>query len=511
MEKKTILIVDDSTENLTILYKILRDDYKVIGAGSGAEALRLAAVNKPDLILLDVMMPEMNGFEVCSTLKAEDLLKEIPVIFITALVEEADEARGFEVGAIDYITKPFKPSILKHRVSTHLELKSQKDLLQKSDERHRAILQTAMDGIWSADIQGRFLEVNDTYCQMSGYSSAELLTMNISDIEAQESADETSAHIARVIEQGEGRFESVQRRKDGTTFDVEASVQYRPVNGGQFVVFIHDITKRKQAEKDRQLLEQQFQQAQKLESLGVLAGGIAHDFNNILTVIISSCALAQMRPQMVGDLLPEIEKAAQRAAVLCGQMLAYAGKSMMNMKKVKIAALVDDTVRMLKSTLNQNVEIRAYLAENLPAIKGDASQLGQVVMNLFINASEAIGVMPGTIHVSLVKCEIKPNQDIKDHLGTAIPAGWYACLEVTDNGCGMDEETRNRLFEPFFTTKFTGRGLGMAATLGIIQAHNGALHCSSQPGHGTTFKVYLPIQEHESCEPVVTKHCQVTF
>lgn len=167
-EKKTILIVD-LPENLTVLYKILRDDYKVVGASSGAEALRLMAANKPDLILLDVMMPEMSGFEVCSTIKGQDSLKEIPVIFITALVEEADEARGFEGGAVDYITKPFKPSILKHRISTHLELKLQKDLLRKSDERHRIILQTAMDGIWSADIQGRILEVNETYCRMSGY------------------------------------------------------------------------------------------------------------------------------------------------------------------------------------------------------------------------------------------------------------------------------------------------------------------------------------------------------
>ncbi|HIJ87873.1 MAG TPA: response regulator [Desulfuromonadales bacterium] len=493
MEKKTILIVDDSPENLTVLYKILRDDYKVVGAGSGTEALRLVAASKPDMILLDVMMPDMNGFEVCSIIKGQAALKEIPIIFITALLEEADEARGFKAGAVDYITKPFKPSILKHRISTHLEVKLQKDLLRESDEHHRAILHTAMDGIWLTDIQGRFLEVNETYCRMSGYRSAELLSMGISDVESKESAHETALHIARIIEQGEGRFESVHHRKDGTPFDVEVSAQYRPVNGGQFVVFIHDVTRRKQDEKERQLLEQQYHQAQKLESLGVLAGGIAHDFNNILTVIINTCYVVQTQPQRAADLLPKIDEAAQRAADLCRQMLDYAGKSMMNMQLNNMAELVDGVVRMLRATINENVEIVSNLSEDLPAIEGAASQLNHVVMNLITNASEAIGDASGTIQVSLGRCEISAEQAIQDHLGNVIPVGWYACLEVADNGCGMDEDTRKRLFEPFFSTKFTGRGLGMSATLGIIKAHHGALQCSSQPGLGTSFKVYLPL------------------
>ena len=629
VEKKTILIVDDSPENLTVLYKILRDDYKVIGAGSGAEALRLVAANKPNLILLDIMMPEMSGFEVCAILKEDASLKEIPVIFITALVDETDEVRGFEVGAVDYITKPFRPSILKHRVSTHLELKSQKDLLRESDERHRSILQTAMDGIWLTDIQGNLLEVNETYCRMSGYIPEELLLMNISDLEAKEYEIETAAHIARIIDQGEGRFESLHRRKDGALFDVAVSAQYRPFNGGQFVVFLHDITERKkakklllsreryqrtlldnfpfavwlkdtesrflavnqvfattfevqdvyelvgksdfdiaphdlaekyraddqavmktlqknvveeeiidqgvrkwfetykapvvdkddvllgtvgftidttvrkQAEKDRQLLEQQFQQAQKLESLGVLAGGIAHDFNNILTIISGYCELIKMDPNDVLDQICQIQKAAGRAAELCRQMLAYAGKAHITHVKVNMPSLVGEMVAMLKTTIQKNVGLVSNLSGDIPVFDGDASQISQVVMNLIINASEAIGDNPGKIHVSLFKSEIKAEQGTIDHGGKLIPSGWYACLEVTDNGCGMSEETKIRLFEPFFTTKFTGRGLGMSATLGIIKAHNGALQCSSQLNHGTTFKVYLPIQANETCEPVL--------
>jgi PAS domain S-box-containing protein len=355
-----------------------------------------------------------------------------------------------------------------------------------------------MDGIWLTDIQGRFLEVNETYCRMSGYSSAELLSMSISDLEAKESAPETATHISLIMEQGEGRFESVHRRKDGTTFHVEVSIQYRPLNSGLLVVFIHDISKRIQAEKDRLLLEQQYQQTQKLESLGVMAGGIAHDFNNILTVIISSCSLAQLRPNMAGELLLEIDKAAQRAAELCRQMLNYAGKTIMTMKRLKIRELVEDMISMLKATVSHNVTILFDCSDALPPVSGDAGQLRQVVMNLIINASEAIVEEQGNIHVKLVLTNVIKGISDKDYNGTAIPAGQYVCLEVTDNGCGMDEETRNRIFEPFFTTKFTGRGLGMSATLGIIQAHIGALQFFSQPGQGTTFMVYLPVPvKHE--------------
>jgi len=255
-----------------------------------------------------------------------------------------------------------------------------------------------------------------------------------------------------------------------------------------------DIVITKKGEEEKLVLQQQFQQAQKLESLGVLAGGIAHDFNNILTVIISSCSLAQLRPNMVPQLLPEIEKAAQRAAELCRQMLTYAGKSIMTMKQVKLAALVEDMIRMLKATINRNVVITSDFAADLPAICGDASQLRQIVMNLIINASEAIAEEHGEIRIKLAAATVVGGQSEQDHLGMIIPAGQYVCLEVTDSGCGMDDETRQRIFEPFYTTKFTGRGLGMSAVLGIIAAHKGALQLYSQPGQGTTFKVYLPVQ-----------------
>jgi signal transduction histidine kinase/CheY-like chemotaxis protein len=253
-----------------------------------------------------------------------------------------------------------------------------------------------------------------------------------------------------------------------------------------------------QIEDEKQALEKQYQQTQKLESLGVLAGGIAHDFNNILAIIIGNCNLVRMEYTTAEVHVPVIEKAAERAAELCRQMLAYAGKASVSLYNVNLTALVEETVKMLKSALNQNVVIKTSCSAEIPTIKSDNSQLRQVVMNLIINASEAIGDDHGVIHVTLTKSEINAGHMNKDHLGADITPGGYVCLEVSDTGCGMDAATKLRVFEPFFTTKFTGRGLGMSAVLGIVTAHKGALQLDSQPGQGTTFKIYLPIHEEES-------------
>ena len=181
-------------------------------------------------------------------------------------------------------------------------------------------------------------------------------------------------------------------------------------------------------------------------------------------------------------------------------MLAYAGKASLAQTQVVLWALVDDVVSMLNVTISRNVVINTQFSSDIPAITGDASQLRQVVMNLIINATEAIGEAQGVINVTVSKIAIKTGQSAKDHLGKTIPVGWYACLEVSDSGCGMDEETKRRIFEPFYSTKFTGRGLGMSAVLGIIAAHKGALQLDSKPRQGTTFKVYLPVQCSEAIE-----------
>jgi CHASE3 domain sensor protein/CheY-like chemotaxis protein len=251
--------------------------------------------------------------------------------------------------------------------------------------------------------------------------------------------------------------------------------------------------------KEKALFEHQLQlqRTQRLESLGVLSGGIAHDFNNILAIIIGNCELTKMNLETAARNIPKILAAAERGAGLCRQMMAYAGNTPLTMTNVDMVVQVDDAIFMLKEALSQNAVIKTEVSGDISMIKGDVNQLNQVVMNLIINASEAIGTEQGEVDVLLTRYRVIAGKTFKDYRDQVIPAGEYVCLEVTDNGGGMDEETKEKIFEPFYTTKFTGRGLGMSAVLGIIKSHAGALQLFSQLGQGTTFKIYLPALSNE--------------
>ncbi len=362
---------------------------------------------------------------------------------------------------------------------------------RESEERFKALSAASFGGIIIHD-NGLVLECNDGLSDLTDFSYEELIGMNGLELIAPESLDTVLAHIRSGYDQ---RYEVTGLKKDGSRYPLAIKGKNVTYKGRDArVTEFRDITERKQLENEKQLLEHQFQQTQKLESLGVLAGGIAHDFNNILAIIVGYCGLTKMDYAQAENHLPEIEKAAERAAALCRQMLAYAGKASLSQAPVNTWMLVDDMVSMLKTTIKHNVVIKPELGIDIPLIMGDASQLRQVVMNLIINAAEAIGDAEGEIDVKLAMAEIKAEQPEKDHLGFIMPTGRYIRCEVTDNGCGMDDETQLKIFEPFYTTKFTGRGLGMSAVLGIIKAHNGALQLESRLGRGTTFRVYLPVQ-----------------
>ena len=253
-----------------------------------------------------------------------------------------------------------------------------------------------------------------------------------------------------------------------------------------------DITFRKKAEDDRQKLQTKMQEAQKLESLGVLAGGIAHDFNNLLTVIMGNASIAREDPTSATESLQQIETATQRAADLCRQMLAYAGKSRTSMGAVDLNAIVTDTVHLIRLSISKNATLDFALDPDPLPIEADHSQIRQVVMNLVINASDSLGDASGRIRVSTTR-QIFTTENLRDaRLGQELPPGEYMVFEVQDEGCGMSEETLTRIFDPFFTTKFTGRGLGLAAVLGIVRAHQGAFFVHSTLGHGATFRMLLP-------------------
>jgi two-component system, cell cycle sensor histidine kinase and response regulator CckA len=263
----------------------------------------------------------------------------------------------------------------------------------------------------------------------------------------------------------------------------------------QFTDSVWMITLRKRAEDDRFKLEKQLLHAQKLESLGVLAGGIAHDFNNILVAILGNADLAIMKlpPESpVMENLRSIEGSVARAADLAKQMLAYSGKGKFIVEAIDLDTLLEEMLHMLQVSISKKAVLRFNPCRNLPTVEADATQLRQVIMNLVINASEAIGDRSGVIaiHTGYMDCDRLYLEEV--WMDCSITEGTYVYLEVSDTGCGMDGETLSKIFDPFFTTKFTGRGLGMAAVMGIVRGHKGSIKVYSEVGKGTTFKLLFP-------------------
>ena len=262
-----------------------------------------------------------------------------------------------------------------------------------------------------------------------------------------------------------------------------------------------DVTERHRIQEEREQLKDRIQEGQKLESLGILAGGIAHDFNNILTTILGNASLTRLvlsETSPALDHIGQIEEASRRATDLCRQMLAYAGKGRFVLQRTSLNQLIEDTTQLLQVSISKKALLRFHLDRNLPPIVADSTQIRQVLMNLVINASDAIGERSGVI--SITTGMVRADRQYLDRAFQApdIPIGDYVFMEVSDTGSGMSPEVQARIFEPFFTSKFTGRGLGLAAVSGIVHGHKGALKVYSEPGKGSSFKFLLPIAGREA-------------
>lgn len=498
-----LLMVEDSTDDAELITDSLKEAGLTLTVRLVEdESAFLAALDerRPDAILSDWTLPDFSGRRAFAI--AQECCPDVPFIFVSGTISESTAFEALRGGASDYVFKHQLQHLfpaLTRAVNEAGALRS----LRESENRLRTVLQTIPDLIWLKDSDGVYLTCNRMFERLYGAREADIVGKTDYDFVDRELADQFRDNDCQAMAAGKPRSneEWIDFADDGRRVLLDTIKTPMFDAGGKLIGILgisRDITERKKAEEEKREIERQFQQAQKMEGLGVLAGGIAHDFNNILTVIICNCSLLQKRPQMAEALVPEIDIAAQRAADLCRQMLVYAGKAQPLPTKIYMTALLDEMVKMLKATISQNVVIKQLPSTVISAIKADASQIRQIVMNLIINASEAIGAAQGEVCVSLVQSDISEEQPSYDHLGNAITPGRFVCLEVKDNGCGMDEKTRLRIFEPFYTTKITGRGLGMSAVLGIIKAHNGALQLFSQPGQGTTFKVYLPLQSSDS-------------
>jgi PAS domain S-box-containing protein len=371
--------------------------------------------------------------------------------------------------------------------------KRTEEALRQSELLKAAIVESALDCIVTMDTAGRIVEFNAAAERTFGYARAAVLGKTVAEMLIPPAFRERHAiGLAHYLATGEGpvlgrRLELSGLRADGTEFPVEISISPLQIGGRRhFTAFLRDLT-------ERQRLEEQFRQSQKMEAVGRLAGGVAHDFNNLLTVIsgYSEVLLDSLPPHdQARDLLKEIQKAGARAATLTRQLLAFSRKQVLETKVLDLNAVVTDSEKMLHRVVGEDIDLAIVLNPALGHVKTDPGQVEQVLMNLVVNARDAMPqggkITIGTANVNLDETYRSSHADVKP--------GRYVMLSVSDSGCGMDEQTKARIFEPFFTTKESGKGtgLGLAMVHGFITQSGGHVFVYSEPGIGTTFKIYLP-------------------
>jgi PAS domain S-box-containing protein len=525
---RTILVVDDDPRSLALLTGVLSGEgYRVRPADSGELALASIAANPPQLILLDIRMPGLDGFEVCRRLKAREETRDIPILFLSAATEVQERVDGLRLGAVDFISKPFSRDELLARVQIHIELATLKvelerqvaartaelraanerleaellerrraeQALRESEVRFRTLADRAPVGIWVTGPDGQFV-----FCNKRALTFTGNLTAGWSEVIHPEDINRVYVryHAAAKVRRG-FRIDCRMRRTNGEYRWILNTGIPHLVNGvysGHIGTSI-DITDLKQAH-DRAAA------AQKLESLGALAAGMAHDFNNLIGSIFAASDLALCEistDSPAREHIDRVNSVATRASEIVNLLIAYAGGHGVEIENVDLSAIVKEMATLLKSSVSQKTSLSLDLAHNLPAVRANPTQLRQVVVNLIMNASESLSQREGVVSLTTGVVTLDAKSAFRDG---DLPEGQYCRLVVSDTGCGMSPDALAKIFDPFYTTKFIGRGLGLAVVQGILRSIGGAVRAWSTPGMGSTFEVLLPclateqIQEAEA-------------
>ena len=533
--KGTILIVDDESESLGLLLGILTEEgYQVRPADSGALALASVETAPPELILLDMRMPGMDGLEVCRRLKEREGSREIPIMFISAASDPEDRVEGLALGAVDFVTKPFHRPELLARVRTHLELgrlRSQLEVqvasrteellctvqqlqrevgertrtenaLRESEERFRNMADTAPVMIVTSGPDRLATFFNKVWLEFTGRTMEQELGLGWSEGVHPDDLERclnglSSSYASR----SKCRLQFRLRRADGEYRFLLCRGVPRFEPDGTFAGYIGSVTDI----TDLKRSQEEALARQKLESLGVLAGGIAHDFNNLLGSIMANCDLLSTEIDLDSPALESvkrIEAVAVRGAEIVRQLMVYAGQDSTVFVRVDFAHLVREMLQLMKLS-SRNAVLNVDLEDGLPVIRANPAQLRQVVMNLLSNASDALGGKGGVISITLGR--VQPDQEPSAD-NAVLPTGEYLRLAVSDTGHGMTREIQTKIFDPFFTTRGPGRGLGLAAIQGIIRSHGGDIRVVSGPGQGSRFEILLPClteTEQDPSEPLM--------
>ena len=493
-----VLLVEDSEADAELLaHELKRAGFDVTWERvQSAGRLQTALDHGPwDIIVGDNSMPGFSGTEALALVRARGL--DTPFIFVSGTMGEDLAARALEAGAGDALTKGNLRRlipVIKRELREADERRAHRDTevaLRASEASHATLVEKAPVGIYRSTPAGRFVTANEAFARILGYGSpAEVLTLDMArdvyaDPDERRHLIEQDTYTDRVYDE----LEATWKKKDGTRIRVQLSVRASRDAQGQveyYEAFVRDITGQRQ-------MEAQLAQAQKMEAIGRLAGGVAHDFNNLLTIILSysELLLQDMRPDApTRDDIEQIRKAANGASELTRQLLAFSRQQVLQPKVVDLNAAVSGIERLLSRVLREDIQLGCSLAPDVGTVKVDPGQLEQVIMNLAVNARDA---MPSGGRVTIETANVDMDETYVQAHALAAP-GRYVMLAVTDTGMGMDAATQARIFEPFFTTKEVGKGtgLGLATVQGIVQQSGGFIWVYSEPNHGTCFKVYLP-------------------
>ena len=513
-----ILIVEDLAAHAELMaWELQRSGipFETRRVQTEADLLRALGSFAPDVVLSDHSLPQFSADQVLRVMQREHPL--IPVIIVTGSLDEETAADYIKAGAVDYVVKDrlYRLGPAVRRALTLRQVQQDaldfQEALRRSEQRFRKLVEHSSDVITLLDAAGRIVYSTQSIRSTLGYAERERTGSLVFELIHPDDLRRAVALFRQVTaERGIVAHADLRvRHKDGSWRDLEvAAVNHLddPVVNA-VVVNYHDITERKRALTEMRLLEEQFRQAQKMEAVGRLAGGVAHDFNNLLTIIMSYAdLLARDLPEGSAarqDLL-EIRKAGAQAASLTNQLLAFSRQQVLAPVVLNLNELVADVRKMLQRLLGEDIELSLVLAPQLGNVRADPGQLQQVIMNLAVNSRDA---MPTGGKLSIETADLELSEEYVEAHQTVRP-GSYATLVVTDTGSGMDPETRSRAFEPFFTTKERGRGtgLGLSTVYGIVQQSGGYIWLYSEPGHGTTFKIYLPRVDERAEAPAPRDH-----
>ncbi len=530
-----ILAIDDNRDNLTTLKAVVSDRLpgaRVLTALTGPQGLAMALAEDPDVVLLDIVMPGMDGYEVCRKLKADERLQAIPVVFLTALrTDLASRIAAMDAGAEGFLPKPFDEielvaqirAMAKIKAASRLRRRENEELtalvaertrelergleqrarveeaLRASEAHYRSLFENSLDAILLTVPDGRILSANPTACRMFQMAEEELCARGRQGVV--ESGD---PRLPLLLEEracnGRASGELMFLRKDGTRFPGEiSSLLFKDASGALLSsMIIRDITEQKRLAAEKARLEDQLRQAQKVEAIGRLAGGVAHDFNNLTAIVLG---YGEMLLSRLGPADPsrhwveQIVAAGRRSATLTRQLLAFSRRQVLLPEVLDLNALLRDLEKLLGRLIGENIELEVNLAEGLGRITADPGQIEQVVTNLAVNARDA---MPLGGRLVIETADAVLDATAAAGAESVVP-GEYVLLSVTDTGGGMDRQTLERLFEPFFTTKPRGKGtgLGLATVHGIVNQSGGYVRVASEPGKGASFKIYLPRTDAE--------------